>query len=323
MISSTSTDSDELQNCTTFDDVRHLFEGVPERLLSRQYTWDNSGLQLNCHNNPITGVTLCLDITTKVLSHARNQGHNLIISHHPIIFTPLKSISNTTTLGKILIDAIRNNINILSYHTNLDLADYSLADYILDKVGLPTGTIYEHAGISPLYTKGETPPLTPPHPNTKGTVAGTPYGLGRVVDLPTDMTIQEIQKLFETMGSDTNTPKHNFRHNVPQCRNDENKLPNGRKPLSPNSTFRRLAVIPGAGFSSWEQCLNMDANVDILVSGDLKHHEALDAKHAGIALLDIGHEYGEIPYLYHLQKLLATKLALTSSVVEEQTISQR
>ncbi len=321
MIPSTSIDNDESLISTSLADVRHLFEGIPERLLSRQYPWDNSGLQLECHSNPITGVTLCLDITPDVVSHALSQGHNLIISHHPIIFTPLKSISNTTTVGKILTDSIRNNINILSYHTNLDLADYSLSDYILDKVGLPAGTIYEHVGVSQVDTKGDASPLAPP-PNS------TPYGLGRVVNLPTPMTIQEIQKLFETMSSETTTLKHNFRHNVPTCGDGsssgdgEEVLPNGRKPLCPDSTFQRLAVIAGAGFSSWEQCLNTNVNVDILVSGDLKHHEALDAKNAGIALLDIGHEYGEMPYLYYLQELLATKLSLHSSVVEKQTITQ-
>ena len=101
---------------------------------TRQYDWDNSGIQIYLGNNEITRVGLSLDPSKSVIDQAINEGCELLITHHPFFFSGQKSIKADTVTGDKTIKAIQNNLNIISYHTSYDLADYGLNDYIADKL---------------------------------------------------------------------------------------------------------------------------------------------------------------------------------------------
>src|SRR5512133_363285 len=88
--------------------------------LAYQENYDNSGLATGDREMDIEKVLLCVDVTIPVLDEAITLGANLIISHHPVIFSPLKQLTGTTAAEKILIRAIRHQIAIYSAHTNLD-----------------------------------------------------------------------------------------------------------------------------------------------------------------------------------------------------------
>lgn len=85
-----------------------------------QESYDNSGSQISFSENEITGVLLCLDVTEAVIAEAIKNKCNLILSHHPILFKSVKSISSQTSKGKIIIEAIQNNISLYAIHTNFD-----------------------------------------------------------------------------------------------------------------------------------------------------------------------------------------------------------
>lgn len=80
--------------------------------------FDNVGLLLGSQKNEVNKVLLALDIVEEVLEEAQKLKVNLIITHHPIIFNNLKSISSDSLICKLL----KENINVISAHTNLDVA---------------------------------------------------------------------------------------------------------------------------------------------------------------------------------------------------------
>lgn len=88
--------------------------------VSFQESYDNSGLQTGDQNDKVNGVLLTLDCTLPVLEEAIAAGCNLIITHHPVIFKPLKKLTGTNEVEQIIIKAIQNQIAIYACHTNLD-----------------------------------------------------------------------------------------------------------------------------------------------------------------------------------------------------------
>ena len=105
-------------------------------MLSLQEKWDNSGSQIIINNNEIGKILLSLDITEDVVDFAIEKNCNLIISHHPLLFSGIKSINYKKNSGQIIIKSIQNNINIISLHTNIDKSVEGLADYFCKKLKL-------------------------------------------------------------------------------------------------------------------------------------------------------------------------------------------
>lgn len=86
------------------------------------YITDNIGLMLGDPSQEVTGVLLCVDLTGEVLKEAEDKGVNLIITHHPVIYNPLKNLGPDQVTNRRIVQAIRQNVTVLSYHTNLDSA---------------------------------------------------------------------------------------------------------------------------------------------------------------------------------------------------------
>ncbi len=83
-----------------------------------QQSWDNSGLNVGSENHEFSQIIACLEITLKIaLSAPKNA---LIITHHPLIFKPLKTLNDEAYPGNILKILIQKNISVISMHTNFD-----------------------------------------------------------------------------------------------------------------------------------------------------------------------------------------------------------
>ncbi|GAB6109521.1 Nif3-like dinuclear metal center hexameric protein [Fusibacter bizertensis] len=85
-------------------------------------SWDNSGLIIGSMNSIVSSVLVALDITLEVVEEAIQNNCQLIITHHPIIFTGVMSITEHNYVGKLLQNIIQNNIAVIAAHTNLDLS---------------------------------------------------------------------------------------------------------------------------------------------------------------------------------------------------------
>ena len=85
-----------------------------------QETYDNAGLIIGSQNVDCTGILVSLDATEEVIMEAKARNCNLIVAHHPIIFSGLKKINGKNYVEKAVIAAIKNDISVYAIHTNLD-----------------------------------------------------------------------------------------------------------------------------------------------------------------------------------------------------------
>ena len=97
--------------------IGHLEEIAP---LSLQESYDNAGLIIGEYDREINQALICLDITEATIDEAIHNNCGLIISHHPIIFKGLKKLNSSNLVERIVVKAIKNNIAIYAFHTNLD-----------------------------------------------------------------------------------------------------------------------------------------------------------------------------------------------------------
>ena len=97
---------------------------------------DNSGLQAGDPENELSGVMLCVDVTEFVIEEALKKGANLIISHHPFLFSAVRKISRAVPKGKMIWDIIQNNLSVYSSHTCMDVAQNGLNAYLADQLAL-------------------------------------------------------------------------------------------------------------------------------------------------------------------------------------------
>ncbi|WP_319204162.1 Nif3-like dinuclear metal center hexameric protein [uncultured Ilyobacter sp.] len=98
-------------------------------------SWDNVGLLIGEKNKDVKKIQISLDATDRVIEEAVKNKADLIITHHPLIFSPLKAINDSTLLGKKIMKLIKNDIALYSMHTNLDSAENGLNRYIAEIIG--------------------------------------------------------------------------------------------------------------------------------------------------------------------------------------------
>lgn len=125
------------------DIINALEQSAP---FSLQESYDNSGLQVGNPENPVTKCLVCIDVTPEVMKEARENDCDLVISHHPLLFHGLKSITGTHYTEQALIDAIKHDVAVLSVHTNLDAAYNGVSSYLAKRLGLVDVEI-----LSPLH----------------------------------------------------------------------------------------------------------------------------------------------------------------------------
>jgi dinuclear metal center YbgI/SA1388 family protein len=153
-------------------DVKRAIEGFAPTYLAEEF--DNVGLLVGDENREVTSVLITLDVDMGVAKEAVSKGANLIISHHPVIFDPVKRITADTPGGRLLMYLIENKISVYSAHTNLDSAAGGLNDVIAN--------LLELSDTSPLGNEGET-------------------GLGRAGELPREMTVSELCEKLKNIFS--------------------------------------------------------------------------------------------------------------------------
>ncbi len=103
---------------TKLFELIQLLEGIAP--LHLQEAYDNAGLIVGNPEMEVTGVTVCLDSTEAVIDEAIKMGNNVVVAHHPIIFSGLKKITGKSYIERCIIKAIQNDIAIYAIHTNLD-----------------------------------------------------------------------------------------------------------------------------------------------------------------------------------------------------------
>lgn len=99
-------------------------------------SWDNPGFQIGSPDLPVERVLLTLDVTPETITEAVEKGAQMIVAHHPFFFKGLKQIDTDTAKGKMIRDALKNDIVVYAAHTNIDKAAHGLSDYVAARIGL-------------------------------------------------------------------------------------------------------------------------------------------------------------------------------------------
>jgi dinuclear metal center YbgI/SA1388 family protein len=119
-----------------------------------QESYDNCGLQIGNYEDEVKGILITLDVTEVIVDEAIQRGCNMIISHHPVLFSGLKSISGRNYVERVVQKAIKSDISIYSAHTNLDNMYAGVNAKIAEKLGLINTSILSPKTntLSKLYT---------------------------------------------------------------------------------------------------------------------------------------------------------------------------
>lgn len=117
--------------------LRDIVEAV-ERFapVALQESYDNAGLYCGDYSAEVTQVLTCLDITEQVVDEAISTGCQLVLAHHPVLFRPIKRLTGSSYVERVLLKAIRNNIALYAAHTNLDNVSGGVNFALAETLGL-------------------------------------------------------------------------------------------------------------------------------------------------------------------------------------------
>lgn len=111
---------------TTVQDILQFIESIAPPELKAE--WDNVGLLCGCGDKKVSTVLVALDPFTHVCEEAVAVGADLLVTHHPLIFQPLREVTDCTTVGKAILTLASHGIAAVNAHTNLDCADGGVND---------------------------------------------------------------------------------------------------------------------------------------------------------------------------------------------------
>lgn len=232
--------------------IRELIDKLEEKYpFELQEEWDNSGLQIGNPNDELRGVVLSLDLEEGAIDKALAESKaNLIITHHPYLFNPTKSIDFRDGFYNRLQRCIKNDITVFAFHTNLDIAEGGVNDNLAKILGIR---------------------------DIKSLEDGKDLGLGRfgyINEQPAYQFLKEVKEKLEASGI---VVYGNY-----------------------DKIIEKVGICGGAGSFLIEDAINQ--HCDLIVTGDVKYHEAMDLSNKGIIIADVGHFASENHIIYKLQR---------------------
>lgn len=230
--------------------VATIMESIASKRLAED--WDNVGLIIGDRSSIVNKILVCLDLPLWVVEEAVENKVDMIITHHPLIFDPLKKINSDTVLGKKIIKLIKNNISVYSCHTNFDIAQDGLNDIFAKQLGFEKTEVMKPISEEKRYKVEESD-------------KGKALGLGRIGRLENSVTLASYAAFVKkTLNID------NVRYSGP-----------------PDASIKNIAILNGAGnkFISTAKF----SGADVLVTGDIQYHQMIEALEEEIYVIDAGH----------------------------------
>ena len=307
--------------------------------------WDNVGLQVGDPGRPLDRVMVALDPGLEAVEAARDAGAQALVTHHPLLFKPVKRLTPDDAVGQVLWTAVRDDVAIISAHTNLDCAVDGLNSWLAQKMGVeqaiplqavagdylklvvfvPVG--HEDAVADALFSAGGGQIGAYDQVSFRSSGEGTfrpgpgtqPY-IGTVgqrekaeeVRLETIIPKRKLLRVLEKMQK-----THPYEEVAYDLLPLQNQVPGAglgrigrlaqqaslgefaarvkeslgcdhlRLIGADQMPVRKVALCGGSGAFLLQTAHRQGA--DVLVTGDVKYHEARQAEELGIALIDAGH----------------------------------
>lgn len=222
--------------------------------------YDNVGLLAGRSDKEVSRIYLALDATDKVIEQAKEAGADMLITHHPLIFSPLGRVTDEDFISRRVVKLIQYDISYYAMHTNYDVL--GMAELSKRVLGLKEDEVLDIT-----TAPGE-----------------RPEGIGRVGILENPMTLEEC------------------------CVYVKNKLKLGSVKVfgEMEKQVQRIAISPGSGKSAIIPSIRKGA--DVLVTGDIGHHDGVDALEQGLSIIDAGHYGTEYIFLEDMNAFLQNKL---------------
>ncbi len=207
--------------------IKRIEEFAP---ISTCQKWDNSGWQINLGIEDTNKILLALDVTPSAVNEAIEKKCDFILSHHPIFFNNIKAID-----APYIIKAIKNDIQVYSAHTNLDIAQGGVSEYLAEKCGF--------------------------------TELDTAFEFIKYKQFDKEKNFSKLISKLKTVFS----------------------LPSVRVVNSRRKTYKSIAFCSGSGAEFIPDLEKI--GIDVFITGDLKHHQALSANN--MTIIDLGHFHSE------------------------------
>jgi dinuclear metal center YbgI/SA1388 family protein len=234
--------------------------------------WDNSGLQVGSRSWPAERVMVALDPTVAVVEEAAEKRCGLLVTHHPLLFRPMSRVDLEEPGGAAIAAAMAGRVAVMACHTNTDVASPGVTDVLAEVLDLDV------TGILAETTDGEGVNEEVPYDVFPLASRGG-FGLGRLASPRGPVTAAELsERCAEGLGA------------------------TARLAGDPSRRVETVALCGGSGASLIPSALR--AKADVYVTGDVKHHQALDAVAAGLTVIDAGHHATELPFVAHLAQRL-------------------
>ena len=241
--------------------------------LALQDGYDNAGLQIGlAEDAEATGALLCLDVTEAVVDEAVAHGCNLIVSHHPLLFRPLKRVTERDYVGRTVIQAIQHGITVYAAHTNLDSAHGGVNFKMAEKLGL----------IAPQWLSAKAPYVC------GGTT--TTAGEGLIASLPFPLSSKDFMERVKEAFS----------------------LKSLRVNAAEKREIRRVALCGGSGAFLIPQAAAsllleaIEQGADAFITGEIGYHRFFGYEQ-DILLMEIGHYESEQYTLEILHDIIVRK----------------
>ncbi len=133
--------------------VKDIFDYLCRKApLEQQLDFDNSGFQVGYLCQPVKRAILALDVTDAVVDEAIRTGASLIVTHHPMIFTPIRAITDESAGGRRILKLIEQGIAVISMHTNLDIASGGVNDVLIGALGAKADGSLDEGGCGRIGT---------------------------------------------------------------------------------------------------------------------------------------------------------------------------
>lgn len=254
--------------CSEF--IKRLELLVP---LSYACDWDNCGLLAGRGDKEVKKVLVALDATDEVIEDAIEKQADILLTHHPLIFKPLKQVNDQDFISRRILKLIQNDINYYAMHTNFDSVPGGMADLAAGLINL--------TDISVLNPEGETG-------------EGIPYGIGAFGFLEQPVSLRELAKQVKEAFHLPFVTVYG--------------LEQVTEPIS------RVAITPGSGkqMISFAQALG----AQVFITGDMGHHEGIDAVAGGMAVIDGGHYGLEHIFMSHMEWYLKEQIDSSLEVMK-------
>lgn len=227
--------------------------------------WDNPGLLAGRTEKEVKKILLAVDADDVAVKRAVESRADMIVSHHPLIFKPIKSVTDGDFIGRRLVTMIQADISYFAMHTNFDAAPGCMADCVAERLGITGG--------APLEEMGEED--------------GIPFGIGKIGQLKEPVTGRKLAKEI----------KERFGLPFVTIYGEQ---------MWEEEPVTIAAVCPGSGGSTIQAAV--DKGAQVLVTGDISHHEGIDANARGLMIIDAGHYGLEHVFMEYMEEYLKNTL---------------